>query len=92
MVIEFCEQVVLHVSYSKTQSLTEFNLCIIAVLYALGTIISLAGTGFLIGFSTQLKLVREIVSITPYPIPYSLLPYDRCSNLFVLSLPSFSWP
>jgi hypothetical protein len=45
----------------------------IAVLYAFGTVISLAGTGFLIGFTTQLKLVRGRVSIPlylaePYPI------------------------
>jgi len=34
-----------------------------AILYAVGTIISLAGTGFLIGFSTQLKLMFKPVRI-----------------------------
>ena len=46
----------------------------IAVLYAVGTIISLAGTGFLIGFVTQLKLVSGRTSIPLYPILTSSCP------------------
>jgi len=34
-----------------------------AILYAVGTIISLAGTGFLIGFLTQLKLMFKPVRV-----------------------------
>jgi len=34
-----------------------------AILYAVGTLISLAGTGFLIGFSSQLKLMFKPVRI-----------------------------
>ena len=38
-------------------------------MYAVGTLISLAGTGFLIGFKTQLKLVCEWLSIPLNPTP-----------------------
>ncbi|KAJ7184236.1 Got1/Sft2-like family-domain-containing protein [Mycena filopes] len=39
------------------------NLTIFALLYGLGTIVSLAGTGFLIGFFTQLKLMFKPVRV-----------------------------
>ncbi|KAJ3728753.1 SFT2-domain-containing protein [Lentinula raphanica] len=39
------------------------QLALFAILYALGTIVSLAGTGFLIGFGTQLKLMFKPVRI-----------------------------
>jgi len=39
------------------------QLALFAILYALGTIVSLAGTGFLMGFGTQLKLMFKPVRI-----------------------------
>jgi len=39
------------------------NVVIFALLYGLGTVVSLAGTGFLIGFFTQLKLMFKPVRV-----------------------------
>ncbi|KAI0781074.1 SFT2-domain-containing protein [Trametes elegans] len=39
------------------------SLASFAILYALGTVISLIGTGFLIGFSTQLKMMFKPVRV-----------------------------
>jgi len=39
------------------------QLALFAILYSLGTIVSLAGTGFLIGFGTQVKLAFKPVRV-----------------------------
>jgi len=50
-------------SFLGTVMLFVGGLASFAVLYALGTVVSLIGTGFLIGFSKQLKLMFKPVRI-----------------------------